>query len=64
MDRLEDGGNPLPAADAERHEPVALLPTPELAETRPGGTHRMAERDRAAVDVGLLPVEPEFPLDG
>src|SRR5207253_9044075 len=69
MDRLEDGGNPLPAADAERRQPVALLPAPELAEKRedeprPGGAHRMAERDRAAVDVGLLPVEPEFPLDG
>jgi hypothetical protein len=60
MIRLEDGGDALPAADAERREPAALLPPPELVEDREGqpgagGADGLAERDRAALDVGLLP---------
>src|SRR5215471_12550789 len=69
VQRFEHHGDALSAADAQRHEPVAFLTPSELVkdrqrEARSRGRHRMAERDRAAVDVRLPAVQTELTLDG
>src|SRR5437867_2071431 len=69
LDALEHRRNALPAADAERREPVALLALAQLVhererEARARRAERMAKRDRAAVHVRLLAVEAEIFLHG
>src|SRR5688500_16157156 len=69
LNPLDDHRNPLPAADARGSQPVALLAAAQLVqdrehETRAGRAERMAERDRAAVDVELLHVEVELFRNG
>src|SRR2546427_12955737 len=64
---LDDRRDSLTAADAERREPVALLTLAELVrererETRARRAERVPERDRAAVHVRLLAVEPKVLL--
>src|SRR5258706_8914538 len=64
-DALERGGDGAAAAEAQRREAEAALPTAELVEqgrddSRSRGTDRMTEGDRAAVDVDLVPVEAEL----
>src|SRR5262245_993776 len=66
---LEQRGDALPDADAKRREAVAAVPATELVqerhhETRTAHPERVAERDRAAVHVHALLVEPELPDDG
>src|SRR5215212_3407198 len=65
LNTLDDHRNPLPSADARGGEAVALLAAAQLVENRQqearaGGAERMAERDRAAVDVQLLLVDVEL----
>src|SRR5688500_18548850 len=60
-DALEQGGQALPAADAHRLQPVAGLAVGHLPGQRgqdapAGGTHRVAQGDARAVDVGALEV--------
>src|SRR5215510_7205201 len=55
-------GDALSAADAQSHEPVPFLTPSELVkhrqrEARSRGRHRMAERDRTAVDVRLRAIQ-------
>src|SRR5579859_6661097 len=69
LDALEDRRDPLAAADAERREAVLALALAELGDEREREAcarraQRMAERDRAAVHVRLVPVEAEVLLDG
>ena len=57
------------AAEAQRRQPVAALPPLQLVDERrhdprAAGADRVAQRDRAAVDVDLLPVEPELAAVG
>ena len=66
---LEQSRRAHAAADAHRHEPSAAAALAELVhelrrELRAGRAERMTERDRAAVDVHLLFVEPEIAHDG
>ena len=66
---LEQRRLALPHADAHRRQAVAAAPPPELVEQRhdePRAAHpeRMAERDRAAVDVHPLLVDPELAEHG
>src|SRR5829696_4424151 len=66
---LEDDGDALAAADAGRGEAVAAAAPLQFVErrqheARPRGAERVAERDGAAVDVGLRAVEPQLLLDG
>src|SRR5919204_52230 len=66
-DPLDDRRDPLPAADAERGEAVALLTLAQLVhqrqrEARAGCAERMAQRDRAAIHVRALAIEPEVLL--
>ena len=63
-DPLDGHRDRAAAAEAQRREPVAALAPRELVEQRrddprAAGPDRVAERDRAAVDVDLVPVEPE-----
>ena len=65
--RLDDHRDALAAADAGRGDAVALAAAPQLEhqrqqQPRAGGAERMAERDRAAVDVGPVAVEAELLL--
>src|SRR5262245_54747368 len=60
--RLQDDRAALPAADAHRGEAELRAPAAHLAGERQNepvrrGADRVAERDRAAVDVRLLPVD-------
>src|SRR5258708_20187290 len=62
---LDDDGDALSAADACRGQPVAFPAAAQLVqqgddEARSGGSQRMAEGDRAAVDVQLLHVDAEL----
>src|SRR3546814_8571916 len=62
---LQDGGDALAAADALRRErellALALQQGRRLAgDARAGGAQRVAERDGAAVEVGLVEVEAEL----
>src|SRR4029079_11496991 len=62
---LEEGRLALAHADAHRRDAVATAAAAQLVEEgddQPGAAHpqRMAERDRAAVDVDLFRVEPEL----
>src|SRR5438034_8515118 len=64
---LDENRDALAAADARRGYAVAPAALVQFAderedEPRPGGTERVAERDRAAVDVDLPPVELELLL--
>ena len=66
---LEERRLALADADAQRREAVAAAAAAQLVRERddePGAAHaeRMAERDRAAVDVHALLVEPELAHDG
>ena len=66
---LEQRGLALADADAQRREPVAAAAAAQLVRERddePGAAHaeRVAERDRAAVDVHALLVEAEVAHDG
>src|SRR5262245_5336670 len=66
---LEEDGEPLADADAERREPTAparALETPEQreGEADPGRAQRVPERDRPALGVDELRVEPEPPYGG
>ena len=69
LDALEGGCDGAAAAEAQRGETVAALAATELVQQRrhdPGAARadRMAERDRAAVDVDLRPVEAELAAVG
>src|SRR5262245_33067226 len=66
-DALEDHRDALAAADAGRRAAELLAAHLEFADqrqqqARAGGAERMAERDRAAVDVALVAVELELLL--
>src|SRR5256885_3818669 len=61
---LDQQRDALPAADAGGGDAVARVRAFQLARNRyrepdPGRAERMADRDRAAVDVEFLLVEPE-----
>src|SRR6185436_18743479 len=63
-DALERCGDRSAATEAQRREPVAAVASGQLVEQRrddPGTRRpdRVAERDRAAVDIDLVPVEAE-----
>ena len=63
-----DRGDALAAADAGGRQAALLAAAPQLEQQRqqqPRAAHaeRMAERDRAAVDVDLVAIEPELLLD-
>ena len=65
---LEDARRALTAADAHRDQTVAPAAPAQLIEQRDrqlraGRAQRMAQRDRAAVDVQLLDVELQLPRD-
>ena len=65
---LEQRCDALAHADAERREAVATVPAAQLVqerddEARAAHPQRVAERDRAAVHVDLLLVEPELADD-
>src|SRR3954465_9264373 len=62
---FEQAGAALAAADAHRDDaPLGLAPAAFLqdvaGETRAGHAERMADRDRAAVDVVLLGIDAEL----
>ncbi len=67
---LHDRRNSLTAADARRGQavpasPAAAVRAVSVSNRRvPVMPERMAERDRAAVDVGLLAIEAQLLLDG
>src|SRR5207244_7541080 len=68
-ERFDDHRRALAAADAGRAEPEPLLVAAQGVEevdrdARAGGGERMADRDGAAVDVGLLAVETQLLFDG
>src|SRR5689334_23670604 len=68
-DALEGGRHRAAATEAQRGEAVPAAAAVELVEERrddPGTarTDRVAERDRAAVDVGPIPVEAELATVG
>src|SRR5207342_1811139 len=68
-DPLEDRGDALPAADAHRVERVPAAGALELVQRLdhqdgPGGTDRVAEGDPAAVRVGALGGQVQFPAHG
>ena len=65
--RLDDDRDALPAADAGGAEPVAAAPASQRVQQveRDAGAaraERVAQRDRAAVHVGALAVEPQLLL--
>jgi hypothetical protein len=65
LDPLDDGGDPLPDADAHRGEPEPTTGPAELVHEHrdePAAAHpeRMAERDRATVHVDLRRVETQL----
>src|SRR4051794_37284101 len=62
---LDHGGDALPDADAEGGDAVASAPAPELPGERGDqassrAAQRVPQRDRAAVDVESLLVDPEL----
>src|SRR5262245_26852815 len=62
-------GNSHAAADAQRRQALARLPLLHLVEQRhqhppARGADRMAERDRATIDVHHIGVPAEFAVDG
>src|SRR5579859_2010483 len=64
LQSLDDGGDALADADAHRRQPQAGLAPLHLLEqgrqdARPGAAQRMAQGNRAAVDVGALVVQPQ-----
>src|SRR5262249_53627771 len=68
-DAFERGRHRAAAAEAQRREAIPTTSPVELVEERgddPGaaGPDRVAERDRPAVDVRLVPVEAELPAIG
>ena len=68
LQRFHNRRDALAAADARRREAVLLAAPPQLVRQRqqqPRAAHaeRMAERDRAAVDVDLVAIEAELLLD-
>src|SRR4051794_35592402 len=65
LDSFEDGGEALADADAEGGDPVLAAAAAQLAaegagEAGAGAAERVAEGDRAAVDVEPLFVDPEL----
>src|SRR5690606_15622678 len=61
---FEDGGDALAAADAHRRQAVAAAGAVQFVhqldgDDRAGRAHRMAQRDAAAVGIGLLRIEPQ-----
>src|SRR5579859_3926623 len=69
LDRLPDGSDALADADAHRGQAVPRAAPPHLVQercdqARAGCTQRMPDGDRAAVDVGLLRIEPQLPHAG
>src|SRR5262249_55623934 len=63
--RLEQRRDPLPAADALRRDGVAAAAAPQelgglARDPGAGGAERVAERDRAAVDVDAPGVDAEL----
>src|SRR5260221_9840633 len=61
---LDEPAGPHPAADAHRDEDVARLPTPQLVQNGPDQTRAahpvgVTDRDRAAVGIESLGVDPE-----
>src|SRR3972149_1190530 len=65
MERLEDHGNPLPAADAEGGKPVPPAAPAQLEEggapqPGPGGPDGVPQGNAPAVDVGLVAVQAEL----
>src|SRR4029079_15203725 len=65
---LEQRGHALADADAQRREAVAAVAAAELVqerhdEARAAHSERMAERDRAAVDIDPLRVEAQLTDD-
>src|SRR5205085_8009143 len=68
-ERFDDHRNALTAADAGRRQTVLLAATPKLVQhgqhqSRARCAERVAERNRAAVDIGALTVKPKLTLDG
>src|SRR5207247_4450681 len=66
---LDDGGDPLSAADAHRDERVAPIDARELVhrlnrQDDAGCADRMAKRDGAAVRIHFLRIEAELLADG
>src|SRR6185369_10861150 len=62
LHRLDDDGHALPAADARGADGTLLPHSAERIggvreDARSRGAERMAERDRAAADVGLAAIE-------
>ena len=69
LDPLDRHRHGPAAAEAQRREPVAALAPRQLVEQRrddprAAGPDRVPERDRAAVDVDAVPVEPELAAVG
>src|SRR2546430_1946221 len=67
LDPLDDGGDPLAEANAHGLEPIARAAPLELVEQRrhelrARAAERVAERDRAAVDVHTAHVRVKLPL--
>ncbi|CDN41361.1 hypothetical protein BN871_AF_00170 [Paenibacillus sp. P22] len=65
---FEDACRSHAAADAHRHDAVAAASAAQLVDQRDadlgaGAAERMAQRDRAAVDIDLLLVDAELPDD-
>src|SRR5271169_4128673 len=68
-ERLDNHGDPLPAADAGGGEAVARVAAPQFEqqrqnEARAAGRQRMAESDRAAVHIYFIAIEAELFFDG
>src|SRR5690606_38099827 len=68
LERLDDHGDPLPAADARAAEAVARAAATQLVEQvdrdpRARSRERVRDRDRAAVHVRLLRIEPQLARD-
>src|SRR6476659_7449881 len=68
-DRFEHGGEALADADAHRRDAIAAAATAQLPDERrgeagAGAAERVAEGDRAAVDVELLFVDSQLSRAG
>src|SRR3954470_9688114 len=69
VERFNDHGNALPAADACGRQAAPPAAPAQLEQhgqhqARPAHAERMAERDRAAIDVHLVAIEAELFFDG
>src|SRR4051812_48802855 len=69
FERFNDDRDPLSAADAGRAEAIALARSLQGVDqmgddARARRRERVAQRDRAAVDVQLVPIDAERALDG